>query len=298
MSQRTSQVLPLHRTLLLAAAAICLVLSGCNSMKSGSDQPPLKSNSVQDMQLSDTRAPEISQSTSVDIKDRNPDSPERKRARLRLDLGVSYYQDGRFPVALDELKQALQIDPNFAEAHDMLALVYMVLGEKQLAQASFQRALQLEPTSSEINNNYGWFLCQNGQFKESLPYFDKALQNPLYNQPAKPLQNAGVCALRMGDKALAEDYFQRSFRLDPSGPVAAYNLALIFFDRKEYPRAEFYVNLVNKSNVVSPEALWLGIRVEHALGKGPEEASLGAQLERAAPNSREAELLARHAYNE
>lgn len=294
-----SQVSSLHRTLLLAMATVTsLVLAGCGAMKSGSDQPQLKSNSVQDMQLSDSRAPELSQSDSVDIKDRNPDSPERKRARLRLDLGVSYYQDGRFPIALDELKQALQTDPTFAEAHGMLALVYMALGEKQLAQASFQRALQLEPNSSDINNNYGWFLCQSGQPKEALPYFDKALQNPLYNQPAKPLQNAGVCALRMGDKAAAEEYFQRSFRFNPSGPVAAYNLALIFYDRKEYPRAEFYVNLVNKSNLVSPEALWLGIRIEHALGKGPEEASLSAQLERAAPTSREAELLARRAYDE
>ena len=48
-----SQVLPLHRTLLLAVAAASLLLAGCGSMKSASDQPQLKSNSVQDMQLSD-----------------------------------------------------------------------------------------------------------------------------------------------------------------------------------------------------------------------------------------------------
>ena len=281
----------------LVVGSAILLLGGCFSTKP--DQPgALKSNSVQDMNLSATAAPEISQSESADIKDRNPDSPERKRARLRLDLGVSYYQDGRFPVALDELKQALATDPNFAEAYGMLALVYMALGEKALATASFQKALQLAPTSSDINVNYGWFLCQNGQEKQSLPYFEKALQNPLYNQPAKPLQDAGVCALRSGDKAAAEEYFQRSFRLDPSGPVSSYNLAKLYFDRKEYTRAEFYVNLVNKSNIVSPDALWLGIRIEHILNKGPEEASLSVQLQRAAPASREAELLARHAYDE
>jgi type IV pilus assembly protein PilF len=288
----------LDALLVRIATCIGLVLLGACSSTRPDQSAPLKSNSVQDMKLSSSAAPEISQSESVDIKDRNPDSPERKRARLRLDLGVSYYQDGRFSVALDELKQALAADPNFAEAYGMLAIVYMALGEKALTTASFQRALQLDPNSSEINVNYGWFLCQNGQEKQSLPYFEKALQNPLYNQPAKPLQDAGVCALRTGDKAAAEDYFQRSFRLDPSGPVSAYNLAQIYFDRKEYARAEFYVNLVNKSNVVSPEALWLGIRIEHVLNKGPEEASLSAQLQRAAPASREAELLARRAYNE
>jgi type IV pilus assembly protein PilF len=289
----------MSRNALLIRIAMCsavLLAGGCATKPDQTGS--LKSNSVQDMKLSATAAPEFSQSESVDIKDRNPDSPERKRARLRLDLGVSYYQDGRFPIALDELKQALATDPNFAEAYSVLALVYMALGEKALATQSFQHALQLEPTSSEINVNYGWFLCQNGEEKQSLPYFEKALQNPLYNQPAKPLQDAGVCALRMGDKAAAEEYFQRSFRLDPSGAVSSYNLAKIYYDRKEYARAEFYVNLVNKSNVVSPEALWLGIRIEHVLNKGPEEASLSTQLQRAAPGSREAELLARHAYNE
>jgi type IV pilus assembly protein PilF len=290
--------LPVSRVAFAASLCLALALAGCGTSRSTPDQPPLKSNSVQDMKLADTATPEMSQSNSVDIKDRNPDSPQRKRARIRLDLGVSYYQDGRFPVALDELKQALADDPTFAEAHGVLALVYMALGENALATASFQRALQLEPGSSDINVNYGWFLCQTGQPAQALPYFDKALQNPLYNQPAKPLQDAGVCALRMGDKAKAEDYFQRSFRFDPSGPVSAYNLALIFYDRKEYARAEFYVNLVNKSNIVSPEALWLGIRIEHALNKAPEEASLSVQLQRAAPSSREAELLARHAYDE
>lgn len=289
------------RRVTAAAAPLSLVLlftlAGCNAFKSTPEQPAIKSPNAPDLQLSTSNANDISHSDSVDIKDRNPDSIERKRARLHMELGTSYYQDGRFPTALDELKQAIGADGTFAEPYGMLALVYMALGEKALAQQSFQKALQLDPNSSDINNNYGWFLCQYGSPKESIPYFLKALQNPLYVQPAKPLQNAGVCSLRMNDVAAAEDYFQRSFTIDPSGPVSAYNLALIFYNRGEYARAEFYVTLVNK-NRPAPESLWLGIRVEHKLGKRPEEASLSMQLQNNAPASREAELLSRHAYDE
>jgi type IV pilus assembly protein PilF len=289
------------RSVTAAVAKLSLVLvavlSGCGAFKSTPDQPAIKSNNAPDLQLSMSNANEISHSESVDIKDRNPDTIERKRARLHMELGTSYYQDGRFPVALDELKQAIAADATFAEPYNMLALVYMALGEKALAQQSFLKALQLDPTSSDINNNYGWYLCQNGSPKESIPYFTRAVQNPLYVQPAKPLQNAGVCSLRMNDTAAAEDYFQRSFALDPSGPVSAYNLALIFYNRNEYARAEFYDTLVNK-NSPAPESLWLGIRIEHKLGKRPEEASLSTQLQNNAPASREAELLSRHAYDE
>jgi type IV pilus assembly protein PilF len=131
-----------------------------------------------------------------------------------------------------------------------------------------------------------------------VPYFLKAIQNPLYTQPAKPLQNAGVCATRAGDRVAAEGYFQRSFQLDPSGPVSALNLAEIFYSRGETQRARFYTSLVNKSSAANPESLWLGIRIEHQLGNGPEELSLSTQLQRNFPGSREAELLTRHAYNE
>ncbi|MGA2548701.1 MAG: type IV pilus biogenesis/stability protein PilW [Burkholderiaceae bacterium] len=238
-------------------------------------------------------------SQAVNIKDRSPDTDARKRARLHMELAIGYYQDGKFAVALDELKQALGVDPTFAEAHGVLALVYMELGEKQLAEQSFQKALQLAPDNSDILNNYGWFLCQNGRTTDSIPYFLKAIQNPLYPQPAKPLQNAGVCSMRAGDKTAAENYFQRSFQLDPSGPVSALNLAEIFYARGETQRARFYVSLVNKSaSSASAESLWLGIRIEHQLGNGPEELSLSTQLERNFPGSREAELQARHAYNE
>ncbi len=278
------------------AWVLAAMLAGCGAFKSAPDPQVIKSPAPE-MQLSTSNANDMSHSGSVDIKDRNPDTAERKRARLHMELGTSYYQDGRFPVALDELKQAIAADGTFAEPYDMLALVYMALGEKALAQQSFQRALQLDPNSSDINNNYGWYLCQNGSPKEAIPYFVKALQNPLYVQPAKPLQNAGVCSLKANDLAAAEDYFQRSFAIDPSGPVSAYNLALIFYNRKEYARAEFYVTLVNKANP-APESLWLGIRIEHKLGKKPEEASLSTMLEHNAPASREAELLSRHAYDE
>ena len=48
--------------------------------------------------------------------------------------------------------------------------------ERADAEASFQKALRLDPTGSELANNYGWFLCQTGRERESLQYFDRAFR--------------------------------------------------------------------------------------------------------------------------
>jgi type IV pilus assembly protein PilF len=236
---------------------------------------------------------------SVDLDKREPGPGDaRKRASIRLQLAVGYYQDGKFNVALDELKQALALDPGFADAHMLVALVYNELNENALAEQSFQRALQLEPSNSDVNNNYGWYLCQHGREKDSLAYFENALKNPLYAQKAKPLQNAGVCANKIGNPQLAEDYFRRSFELDPSGPVAAYNLAQIYYERQDLPRARFYVGQVNNSPALTAASLWLGIRIERRLGNKNNEIALENQLERQFANSREAQMQRRGNYSD
>src|SRR5450756_919218 len=43
------------------------------------------------------------------------DEPEaRKRARIRLELAVGYFEQGQTTIALDELKQSMAADPNYA----------------------------------------------------------------------------------------------------------------------------------------------------------------------------------------
>ena len=271
---------PIVEFSLAGVAALAMLLGGCAQ--------PTKSSPTED-----------AGTANVDILKRdNTQTDARKRAAIRLQLAINYYQDGKFSVALDELKEALRLDPNFADAHNVLALVYMELHENGLAEQSFQRALQLEQSNSDLNNNYGWYLCQNGREKEALTYFENAIKNPLYRQPARPLQNAGVCSLKIGNQAAAEEYFRRSFELDPTGTVSAYNLADIYYARKDLPRARFYVSQVNNGPAPTPGSLWLGIRIERRLGNRTNQIALESQLDRLYADSREAQLQKRGIYGD
>ena len=61
-----------------------------------------------------------------------------------------------------------------------------------------------------------------------------------YTTPAKPLHNAGICLMQMGDESGAEGYLLRAFKVDPSNAVAMYNLAELYLKRGTYDRAKFY----------------------------------------------------------
>ncbi|MFO1196703.1 MAG: type IV pilus biogenesis/stability protein PilW [Burkholderiaceae bacterium] len=226
------------------------------------------------------------------LPDSAEESEERRRARIRLELGASYYQQGKYAVALEELRQALLIDSSYALAYGVLGLVYMDMGERARAEESFQRGLRIAPADSDLNNNYGWFLCQGGRHRESLEYFQRALRNPLYPTPAKPLHNAGLCAQRMGDEKAAEAYFLRAFQVQPSDPVAMFNLGLINLKRRDVDRARFYAQRLLGSFEPTAEVLWLALRVERLAGNADALASLSSQLRRRFPESREAQMLA------
>jgi|GEM_PF-6776319 len=122
------------------------------------------------------------------------DTKERRRARIRLELAAQHYQNRNYPTALDELRRAIDADPKYASAYNMLGLIYMDLKDDARAEQSFKEALKLTPDDADTNNNYGWFLCQSGRERDAVTWFEKAARDPLGPSPSKPLHNAGVSA--------------------------------------------------------------------------------------------------------
>lgn len=222
----------------------------------------------------------------------------QKRASIRMQLAVGYYQQGQHKVALEEIRQVLLIAPELVDAYSVRALIFMDIGEKQLAEDNFLHALKLAPNNPDILNNYGWFLCQNGREKQALDYFEKVAKDQSYQSPAKVLNNAGLCSLRLKDVAAAERYFMLGFREEPGNPSVNANMAKILFDRAEYEQARFYINRVIKSEIMAADVLWLAIKIENKLGDQAAVSGLSTQLRRRHPGSREFALLQRGAFNE
>lgn len=233
-----------------------------------------------------------------DLPTSSDQTDNQKRARIRMQLAVGYYEQRQLSTALDEIKQAIQADPNFADAYSVRALIYMEMNETRLAEDSMQHALRLAPNNPDFNNNYGWFLCQNGKPRESIAYFETALKNRSYQSPAKALNNAGVCSLKLKDDVAAERYFTEAFRFDTENISTNINLARVHYLRQDYARAKFYINRVIKGEAVTAEALWLGIKIEHKLGDRAAETTLATQLRRRHPNSAEYSAYQRGAYDE
>lgn len=224
-----------------------------------------------------------------------PASPQ-ERARIHTELAALYYSRGNHGVALQESMVAIEADPQYGPAYNVLGLVQMELKEDTAADRSFQQALAINPNDSEANNNYGWFLCNRGREKEAIAYFLAAVRNPLYQTPGLAYTNAGVCSLKLGQDNEAESYLLQALKLQPGQPRALQALAEVHYRRGDYSGAKQLVGRFLEVAQPTPEVLWLGVLSARQLGDRNAEASYGTQLRRRFPDSKEALTLKSGSY--
>ena len=246
--------------------ALSLVLTACAQQPAGSDSSSNPGNNA-------------------------PDGEAQQRARAFTELASAYFQRGQYKTALDELRKAILADAHYGPAYNIYGLVYMELAEDRLAEENFRRALELDRKDSETHNNYGWFLCTRGRYDEGQAQFTAALQNPLYTYPEQAMANAGMCAEKKGDLALAEANFIRALKLQPDNPKALVKMAGLSFRKGKLTETQRF--LTRHSEIAPPtaESLWLSLRLERKLGDRAQEAAYGLQLRKRFPDSEETRLL-------
>jgi type IV pilus assembly protein PilF len=271
-----TQVLIQRAGLLLVLAALP-VLWGCAHSASGSAAGGIAQDSV------------VTPSDEPDF---------RKRARTRLELASGYFSEGKTTVALDEIKLALQADPNYGDAFNMRGLIYMRLGDLRQAEDSFRRALQLNSRDADTLHNYAWLMCQQRRYNESIAMFTQANAMPLYGGQSKTYMSRGLCELAAGKPELAERSFARSYELDAGNPIAGYHLSNLLYQSGQLQRAQFYIRRLNNSELANAETLWLGIKIERKLSNTEAVQQLSTQLNRRYPQSKEWAALQRGAFDE
>lgn len=234
-----------------------------------------------------------------EIKTDSDQTDTDRRAGIRLELAQGYFSRGQFTTALDELKLALQAKPDMREAVNLRGLIYAAMGDNQLAEEAFRRALTVYPNDPDTLHNYGWFMCQQQRWPTADSLFDQALAQSTYRAPARTLLAKGVCEARAGRLLVAEKTLQRAFELDPASPAVAVNLAEVLFRNRELERARFYVKRVNgQPEQVNAQSLWLQLRIERRLGNGGTVEELAQQMRRKYPQSPETQLLDTGRYDE
>lgn len=215
-------------------------------------------------------------------------------AEANTKLGVELLQRGEPQRALQKLNKAVRQDPEYSQAHMVRALAFDRLDKPDKAEDSFEEAISLAPENSQALSNYGSFLCQRGDVDKAVELFERSADNPTYESPEVPLTNAGICLLRDGEQERAEEYLQRALRSNNKQPSALLRMAKIRLEREQYMSARGYYQRYLDVARQSPLSAWVGVRIEHGLGKDGDEDALASYkqlLRNKFPDSEQTEKL-------
>lgn len=173
-------------------------------------------------------------------KRRSPRQPENQQAKFYelLGEGTQALQQGRVIEAMDLLEQAYELEP---EHPDLL----LNLGGAYILGKQWKKAVAvLEPLSER--------------------------------QPSNPMVWTNLGAAYLGNPVLATDEkqqraigaFKLAIALDPKAPNVAYNLGLIYRDRKEYEEAISWFKRALESNPSDKDARKFIARLSQELESG------------------------------
>lgn len=140
-------------------------------------------------------------------------------------LGVVLKEKGEIIEAMRHYREAIRLEPHFAQAHYNLGIVQFKNGQRDEAMAQFQEAILLNPFDSRAYYNLGLALDAMGQTEEAIRNYREALRlTPSY---VDALINLGITFSRAGriDEALAQ--FREAVRLAPANAEARNNCGAV-----------------------------------------------------------------------
>src|SRR3989440_3487720 len=137
-----------------------------------------------------------------------------------LDEGNQLYDRAHYQEALQAYERAIQLDPNFAEAHDARGDALSSLERSQEALAAYEQAIQLDPNYAHAYEGEGNVFYNLKLYYEALEAYEQAIRFDPSSASAYNGKGDALYYLKRYQEALLA--YERAIQLDPSY-ASAYN---------------------------------------------------------------------------
>ena len=199
--------------------------------------------------------------------------------------GNEFFKAGDTDNAISEYTQALELNPNNAEAH--LKLGFLLYNAKRMykeGMAHYYAALKANPNDPRVHHDLGMALLHQRQFDQAIEHLSEALRimpNGLDKQ-YNPVSMHFSLALALSYAGRSEEaitHFSEVLRLDPNNAPAHYRLALELAQQRDLEGSlKHYAAAVQlKPNIDTSPTLHYLMAINYAESRRFHEAVLSAE---------------------
>jgi tetratricopeptide (TPR) repeat protein len=157
---------------------------------------------------------------------------------------------GHFATACADFEQLAKLDPNVAEIHANLAVIYFKLREYERAVTEIRTAQRLKPGLPKLDSLLGMSLAEMGQFTEALPHLDKGFKQTADTEVRR------MCGLQLlrayAGLGRDDDAVETSLKLNkfyPDDPEILYHTGRVY--------GSFAYDVMEKLHNKAPGSIWM-----------------------------------------
>ena len=143
-------------------------------------------------------------------------------------LGIGLKEKGDLETAINSFKTALSIRPNYPEAYNNMGIALQEQGNLHVAISSFKAALKIRPRYPEAQNNLGNALQEQGLLTKALICYEKAIKTRTNYVEAHI--NMGIALYKNGDHKAAINSYKNAIKYQANHPDAHYNLGVVLHE--------------------------------------------------------------------
>jgi tetratricopeptide (TPR) repeat protein len=158
------------------------------------------------------------------------------RARAHVEKGNQYFAQKQLTAAENEYRQAIQVNPDFAEAYYRMGLLQIQQEHPTAASQSLAHSVDLDPKNLDARLHLGDLQVASTQYAEAHQQAEAVLQRDGRNAAAHRL--LGEVALHQLQYIAAENELKQAIDLDPRDPQTYEILGLTQLLDAEYGAAE------------------------------------------------------------
>ncbi|WP_371196137.1 type IV pilus biogenesis/stability protein PilW [Glaciecola sp. SC05] len=186
-------------------------------------------------------------------------------AKTRVSLGLTYLKNGNFSQAKFNLDKALEFAPRNGQAHFAMAFYYQQVDEAELAEESYEKALDFSRNDPDIVNSYGAFLCREGKYERAKGYFLKAVNSKNYVSTAETYENLAICSQNQGKNQEAIEFFNSALNHQPTRPQSLYLLSRLYIEEQQFEEAKRILFKYERNAPISAETLYMQYQIAQGL---------------------------------
>jgi len=152
-----------------------------------------------------------------------------QHAEAHFNLGMVFQNLRIFKMAKSFYLKAIKIKSNYVDAYNNLGLIFRELNDLKNAKDSYEKAIQIDQNCVMAIFNLGVVFRELGKFEKAVNCYQKVIMiRPNF---AKVHNNIGNVFKKMGDDNKAINHFQTALKLNPNSIEAQVNISNIYISK-------------------------------------------------------------------